>query len=426
MNARIQAALEALGNQFWLRPAVMVVLCVALAQGAVWIETAHVFGGSTPAAGPWGYSGGAEGARALLSAVASSAIGVAGTIFSITIAALSLASGQMGPRLLRNFIRDSRNQFALGIFVGTFAYALIVLRTVRTQQEGAFIPHAAVTIAIILALVCTATLVWFVHHVATSINVEKVVDAVHNDLVAAIQSGTLAEPGITPVDFIPGREVSITQSNYLQAIDLEGLADWASRAGVRVRLRFKPGEYVPVGCPVADIHPFLDGASIALDEALTFGRSQAALQDLEYCIRQLSEIAVRALSPGINDPLTATSVLERFGDALCRISTRFLPSGAVARDGQIVLLYVATAYGGLCDVMFDLIRQNATTSSFVLIRMLDVLIKVAQVERMPDRLIEIVRHAELVRAACRSAATETSVKAEMDCRWLALEKATQN
>ena len=118
------------------------------------------------------YDGGATGARTLLGAVASSTIAVAGTVFSITIAALSLAAGQMGPRLLRNFVRDRGNQITLGIFLGTFAYALMVLRSVRTATEGAFVPHLALTIAIALALLCVGTLVFFVGHMAQRINVD--------------------------------------------------------------------------------------------------------------------------------------------------------------------------------------------------------------------------------------------------------------
>jgi uncharacterized membrane protein len=149
MRARLQAWLEAVGDLFWLRPSLIVLGSLILAQTAVWLETAHIAGydASSPEAN-WGYSGGAEGARALLSAVASSTIGVAGTTFSITIAALTLASSQMGPRLLRNFVRDPRNQIVLGIFLGTFAYALMVLRTVRTVQESPFVPHLAISGAI--------------------------------------------------------------------------------------------------------------------------------------------------------------------------------------------------------------------------------------------------------------------------------------
>ena len=146
----------------------------------------------------------------MLGAVASSSIGVASTIFSITIAALSLApSGQMGPRLLRNVVCYSRNQFALGIFVGTFAYALIVLRTIRTEQEGAFIPHAAVTGAILLALICVATLIWSVHRIATSINVERIVDTVHNDLIKAIESGTPENADFARVSMEPGAPIVV-------------------------------------------------------------------------------------------------------------------------------------------------------------------------------------------------------------------------
>ncbi|MGA0594594.1 DUF2254 domain-containing protein [Enterovirga sp. CN4-39] len=398
MNARVRAWLERLGDQFWLRPALVVITCMLMARGAIWLETTQPFAGSGGPAS-WGYSGGAEGARALLGAVASSAIGVAGTVFSITVAALSLASGQMGPRLLRNFVRDSRNQLALGIFVGTFAYALLILRTVRTEQEGAFIPHAGVTGAIILAVICVATLVWFVHHVATSINVEKVVEAVHRDLIDAVEQATLDRPDLTRVAFERGMTVNVSGSGYLQAIDHGVIGDWAASENRRVRLRVRPGDYVPKGLPVAEVDPPHDQAKPLLDRTLTFGSQPTALQDLEYTVRQLSEVAVRALSPGINDPFTAGSVLERFGDALCRLSSRFLPTGVTPREGRIVVLYPVTEYEGLLNAMFHAIRQNGARSPFVLIRMLDVLTKVAEVERATDRLQEISRHADLVFAA---------------------------
>jgi uncharacterized membrane protein len=399
MRARLQAWLEAIGDQFWLRPAAIVLFCIAMAQSAVWIDTAGVFDASSSSARPWGYSGGAEGARVLLGAVASSSIGVASTIFSITIAALTLASGQMGPRLLRNFVRDGRNQLALGIFVGTFAYALVVLRTVRTEQEGMFIPHAAVTGAIVLALICVATLVWFVHHIATSINVEKVVDAVHADLISAVEAGTSENADLACASFQPGQPIAVPGSNYLQAVDLSGLADWAAKTQTKILLRVRPGDYIPQGLPVAEVLPARDDAQEALARALTFGRQPAALQDLEYSVRQLTEIAVRALSPGINDPFTAGSVLERFGDALCRIAKRSLSTGALARYGKIVLQHPVTDYEGLCDAMFLLIRQNASNSAYILIRLMDVLTKVAEVERMTDRLEHLSRHADRVVAA---------------------------
>jgi uncharacterized membrane protein len=419
MSARVKAWLEILGDLFWLRPALVVLACILLAQFGVWLETAHIAGydPSSPDAN-WGYSGGAEGARALLSAIASSNIGVAGTTFSITIAALTLASGQMGPRLLRNFIRDARNQTVLGIFLGTFAYALMVLRTVRTVEENPFVPHIAITGALILALIAVGTLVWFVHHIATSINIETVVDAVQQDLCKAITAHTRDEPGpARPDDFPTGRALAATGGGYVQALDEEALADWAHEHRIRITLRVRPGDYVPSGFPLAFPSEQTEGAEAAILDAVTVGRRPAALQDLEYPIRQLVEIAVRGLSPGINDPFTAGSVIDHLGDALCRIAPRHLPTGVVLREGRAVLVHPVTDYDGLCDSMFHMIRQNAASSVHVLGRMLDVLARVAEVERQTDRAAELARHADLVIAAARRDVTDPSDLADLEERY---------
>ncbi|GJD32604.1 hypothetical protein PMNALOAF_3881 [Methylobacterium adhaesivum] len=418
MRARLRAWIESLGDQFWLRPALIVLGCIGLAQLGIWLETAHVAGydASSPDQN-WGYSGGAEGARALLSAVASSTIGVAGTTFSITIAALTLASGQMGPRLLRNFTRDARNQIVLGIFLGTFAYALMVLRTVRTVQESPFVPHLAITGAIALALLSLATLVWFVHHIATSINVETVVDAVHRDLCSAVEARTLDSAGMTPPARLPkAGGITVTGSGYLQAVDEDTLAEWAHGHGATVALRVRPGDYVPSGFPVAFLSAGIEDAEAAITRALTFGRRPAALQDLEYSIRQLVEIAVRALSPGINDPFTAGSVVDHLGDALCRVASRHLPTGAVVREGRVALVLPVTDYDGLCDAMFHSIRQNAAGSVHVLARMLDVLTRVAEVERLTNRSAELARHADLVIAAARRDVADPHDLADLEAR----------
>ncbi|MCJ2086104.1 DUF2254 domain-containing protein [Methylobacterium sp. E-005] len=418
MSTRVKAWLEILGDLFWLRPALVVLGCILLAQFGVWLETAHIAGydASSPDTN-WGYSGGAEGARALLSAIASSNIGVAGTTFSITIAALTLASGQIGPRLLRNFIRDGRNQTVLGIFLGTFAYALMVLRTVRTVEEDPFVPHLAITGALILALIAVGTLVWFVHHIATSINIETVVDAVQQDLCKSIAAHTRDEPGAAdPAGAPTGRAVAATGGGYVQAMDADTLADWARENRVRITLRVRPGDYVPSGFPIAFLSAQVAGAEAAILDAVTLGRRPAALQDPEFSIRQLVEIAVRVLSPGINDPFTAGSVVDHLGDALCRIAPRHLPTGVVLRAGHPVLVHPVTDYDGLCDAMFHMIRQNAAGSVHVLGRMLDVLARVAEVEKRPDRAAELARHADLVIAAARRDVADPSDLGELEDR----------
>ena len=169
--------------------------------------------------------------------------------------------------------------------------------------------------------------------------------------------------------------------------------------------------------PVAFLSADIDDAEATLSRALTFGRRPAALQDLEYSIRQLVEVAVRALSPGINDPFTAGSVVDHLGDALCRMASRHLPTGTVVRDRRVVLVHPVTDYDGLCDAMFHMIRQNAAGSIHVLGRMLDVLARVAEVERLTDRSAELSRHADLVVAAGRRDVADPSDLADLEDRY---------
>jgi uncharacterized membrane protein len=372
----------------------------------------------------WIYAGGEAGARALLGAVASSTIGVAGTTFSITVAALSLASGQMGPRLLRNFVRDGGNQLALGIFVGTFAYALMVLRTVRSVEEVAFVPHLGVTGALLLALLCVGTLVWFVHHVATGINVETVIDVVHGELAAAICRLDRDEPA--PAGVVPprGEPVTLAGQGYLRALDEAGLAGWAAEQGATVVLLVRPGDYLFPGETVAACVGARerDGARDRIRAAFSLGPRQAAVQDLEFGVRQLVEIALRALSPGINDPFTAIAVLDRLGAALCEIAPRALPRSTLERDGRVVLHRQVTDYAGLCDAMFHMIRQNASGAPAVLIRLVETIARVMTVERRAERRAELLRHMELALSAGRLGLRDPADVAALEARRVAMRR----
>ncbi len=423
MKARLRGSLEALGDAFWLRPTLVVAGCVLLGEAAVWAERAGTGAAWLPEG--WLYAGGEAGARALLGAVATAIMGVAGTTFSITVAALSLASGQMGPRLLRNFVRDAGNQLVLGAFLGTFAYALVVLRTVRSVEEGAFVPHLGVTGAMVLALLCVGTLVWFVHHIATGINVETVIELVHEDLSAAISRLTLDRPDPAPTadalhDGDGGVPVVSRGGGHLRALDDGALADWAAERGAVLVLLVRPGDYVFPGSPVAELSPAAraEGAEEAVAGAFSLGARQAATQDLEFAVRQLVEVAVRALSPGINDPFTAMAVLDRLGAALCEVAPRHLPGGAVVRDGRVVLRRRRTTdYDGLCDAMFHMIRQYAAAGSpAVLIRLLETLSRAAAVEARPERRAALRRHADLALAAGRAGTRDSDAVLDLEAR----------
>ena len=370
MKARLRQWLGLLSETFWLVPAAMVLAGILAAIGLVTLDRS----GAVPPAlleSPWLYNGGGTGARTLLGAVASSTIGVAGTVFSITIAALSLAAGQMGPRLLRNFTRDRGNQVTLGAFLGTFSYALMVLRTVRTHSEGEFVPHVSLSVGILMAFGCVGTLVYFVGHMAGRINVDTVIELVSRDVSAAIRrltTGDRQPPRPSDALWRQATPVTSPRRGYIQQFDADGLADWAAARGTAIRLLVRPGDYVFPGAPIALVIPPVEGVGGAVDAAMAVGPDRVSSVDLEFAVRQLVEVAVRALSPGINDPHTAMSVLERLGAALCELAPRHLPTGVSERAGRACLVLPSVDYDGLVDAMFHMIRQNAAGSAAVLIR----------------------------------------------------------
>jgi len=412
--ARIRQGWADLLASFWLRPSILVVGAILLGHVLVGLEG----DGSMPdwTAG-WIYAGSATGARDVLGVVAGSTIGVAGTVFSITVAALTLASNQMGPRLLRNFTRDAGNQYALGTFLATFAYTLVVLRSVRGAEEGAaFVPQIAVTVGLALAFVCVGILVWFLHHVAASINVVQVVALVADDLSAVVQSlprrgeREEAAPAAAEPDWDAAAPLRAPGSGYLRVLDDDAAADWAAEHEVVLQLRVRPGDFVFPGSSIGRCLP-ADKAGEAgemLRGAMAFGRARSAEQDLEYVVRQLVEVALRALSPSINDPFTAIAVLDHLGAALCRMAEQALPDGVTRRDGRIRLERAATDYGGLLDAMFHMFRQAAAGQPSVMIRLLEVLAEVEAVEPDPGRRKALRRHARMAAEAAEAGTRDPS------------------
>ena len=398
MNARLRQLLAFIADEFWILPGLMVLMGIFGAIGTVHLDRS----GALPRVlleGEWLYTGAAAGARTLLGAVASSTIGVAGTVFSITIAALSLAAGQMGPRLLRNFTRDRGNQFTLGVFLGTFSYALMVLRSVRARDEGEFVPHLSLTLSIVLAFICVGTLVYFVGHMAGRINVDTVIELVSADVRASmVRLSTTDEQTPAPPDSFWQGATPVAASNhgYLQKLDVEGLAAWAEEHACAILLRVRPGDYVFPNSVIGYVQPAVAGAAEAVGDAVALGPQRVSSEDLEYSVRQLVEVAVRALSPGINDPHTAMSALDRLGSALCSLVTVRLKNGVHPRKGKQALVVPSFDYVGLTDAMFHMIRQNARTSTAVPIRMLEVLTAVAACERDAARIESLRRHANLV------------------------------
>lgn len=419
MKGKLTALWNGVRDSFWFVPAVMVLAALVLAEQAVNVD--ERVGLAALRGLPWVYGGSADGARSILAAISGSVIGVAGTTFSITIAALSLASSQMGPRLLEHFTRDRGNQFTLGTFIATFAYGLLVLRTVRGGDESPFVPHLAVTLALGLALLSLAVLIYFIAHIAGGINVGRVVRLVSDDLVGTIETqfperGHSPAPAATagPTDLVHAQEVRASGGGYLQALDVPGLLRLAGRHGAVIWLTVRPGQFVFPGMVVAHTAP---AALRQVRAALVTGPRRTSSQDVEFAAQQLVEIAVRALSPGINDPFTAIAVLDHLGAALCRVSGREMPRREHALEGQVRLVIPVTDYGGLTDVMFHQIRQNGSGHPAVMLRLLEVLTTVAGQERDPGRQVHLARHAALTLRAALRETPEEADRRELEGRY---------
>lgn len=291
----------------------------------------------------WLYTFGPEGAHAILSTIASSMITVAGLTFSITMLTLQLASSQFGPRLLRNFMRDRGNQLVLGTFIATFIYCLLVLRTVRGTEESHFVPHIAVAFGVLLAIASIAVLIYFIHHVATSIRIETLLAQLAAEARAAIDrlypermgldslpSGNIEPESLIPADFERRvRAIHNDQSGYVQRVDVEALMRLATEYGLIVRIEARPGRFLKQGDTMLAAYPRenLSNEAIGqLRDALVIGQERTPEQDLEFSIRRIVEIAQRALSPGINDPTTALYCIDRLGETLGRLAERDIPS----------------------------------------------------------------------------------------------------
>ncbi len=410
---RLRAAWEYLRGTYWALPSAMAVAAVGLSVAMIQLDeaaTANLLDRLS-----WVYTGGPEGARAVLSTVAGSMITVAGVTFSITIVALTLASQQFGPRLLRNFLRDVGNQVVIGTFISTFIYCLLVLRTVRGSDDEEFVPHLAVTVGVALAILSLGVLIFFIHHVATSIQATRVIANVADDLVRAIDrlfpaslgdASTTAEPFGTAPDELNGvkggsREVQAPATGYVQAIDIQALDAIARQRNVTVWVRVRPGAFVRRGEALLAVGPAAhshgDQDDTQLQEGFIIGRDRTGTQDVTFFIDQLVELAVRALSPGINDPGTARLCIDRLEQALCELARRQIPSPARHdEDGRVRVFACPLTFANILESALDEIVRYGRSSVSVTCRLLQAVGNVGGcVHRDCDRQA-LLRHATAI------------------------------
>lgn len=341
-------------DSFWVLPLVCAGVAAALALGLSTVDESL----DTSVRWPLLFAGGPEGARSLLAAIITSMISFTGLVFSITIVVLQLTSSQFSPRVLRTFLRDRFNQLTLGIFVATFVYALVVLRAVRgTSQVDPFVPQLAVTVAFGFVLASVAVFLAYINHIAQSIRAATIISRIAAETRELLERRH-PKDGAEVVAGVPRggevRRVAAAEPGVIQRVDVEALGRVAAQHNVTVQLLRAVGEFVPAGAPLLDVYGSGQPEARQLLRAVLLGRERSMDEDVGFGLRQLVDIAERALSPGVNDPTTAVQVLDQLHDLLRRMATRRLvPRQGTGEDGRVLVDVPQPAFGQYLGLAVD-------------------------------------------------------------------------
>lgn len=382
-----------LRSSFWFLPACIVLASIALAMALLALDQQL---GSRPSdRWPALFAVGADGARELMATIAGSMITVAGVVFSITIVALAQAATQYTSRVLRNFMRDRGNQIVLGVFLGVFAYCLCVMRTINSTDSDTLVPLVAATVGLLLALVAVAFLVYFIHHVAASIQSGEVTRGIAADTLHTIDNvfPDLLHDDDAPADRDTDRDlhwypVPAMQMGYIQKVDHDALVDFARKRNVVVRMERSLGDFanpdLPIACIGANHAPDAE-VMRCLSQLFAIDTFRTIEQDVAFGIRQLVDVALKALSPAINDTTTAITSLDYLSLILRRLAGRRIQPRPI-RDGDTLrLLPAGPGFERLLALTFDQILENAHGNTTVLLRILRAIEEAKGGTRSPQR-----------------------------------------
>ncbi|SER60014.1 Uncharacterized membrane protein [Pedococcus cremeus] len=370
----LPALFRRIRETFWWRPAALVAAAVVLAE--VFVITDRLLDTTSWSQGS-AWQLGVEGSRGLLTAIGSSMLGVAATAFSITVAVIATASSSYGPRLVRNFMTDRSNQLVLGSFVATFVYSLLVLRSVRSADQDlgtdAFVPFLSVHTAILLALVDVGALVYFIHHIAESIQISTLAVRLREELTSVAQREYADPPrqarrdvdGAVAEARYQGHAVRATQAGFVVSVDRDRLVDVTARAGGLAVMDVGVGDHVIPGEPLMH-STAADEHDEALGECVGVGDARTPVQDARFAVQQLVEMAVRALSPGTNDPYTARNAIQELGAGLSvMVAAGSPPAGWADDDGRLRLVLDVPSPLDLADEALTDLRVHGSSEPYV-------------------------------------------------------------
>ncbi|MBD3730670.1 MAG: DUF2254 domain-containing protein [Sphingomonadales bacterium] len=386
MKARLRYFWSRLDANYWFYPALFVVLGVGLAVLATWADRAHLADGWLSGLSPLETT--PQSAQTMLSIIAGGMIGVAATVFSITIAAVAYASGTYGPRLMTNFLEDKGNQLSLATLIGTFVYAITVLSGVHGAGDnaanisgetlGGFVPQLALLGAYLLTALSVTVIVYLLNHIPSSIRINEVLRDIGERLlheIARLYPECDSERAPDPAP--RGEALRASDTGYVQLLDFEQLAECAKDRGVPVALRVRTGDFVHPGMVIAEAIGGAGDDVTALEDCLgtafALGAERTAEQDPQFLLDELVEIGLRALSPGINDPFTAITAMHWLGAATAELGRRDLELEDGLCDGRRWVWPLADDFAHFLARGFGAMRSAAATSPIAAQVMLDCL-----------------------------------------------------
>ncbi|MEO8418455.1 MAG: DUF2254 domain-containing protein [Methylophilaceae bacterium] len=427
MNS-LKQAWSNLRASFWFVPSLIIVVSILLA--VVLIEMDVTASNPWMARWPRLFGAGAEGARAMLSTIAGSMMTVVGVTFSMTLMTLVLASSQYTSRILRNFMRDRVTQVVLGIFAGIFIYCLIVLRTIRGSDAGGFIPSLAVTFAVVLAIASISVLIFFIHHIASSIQASSIIASVANETMLAVDRLFPDKFGEGPVSNeedqspLPLQErkwqkVPAKENGYIQSVNSAELLRLAREHKTIVRMERSIGEFVVHDTTLLSLalsDPPEKEIIADLQAAYSINRYRTVEQDVGFGIRQIVDIALRALSPGINDTTTAVMCVDYLTAILARLASRPIPSSYRYAEGELRVITLGPTFASLVAESFDQIRVSAECNIAIMLRMLNALQTIASLAHCPERRMTLSEQVQWIAESADRTIASLYDRARFECR----------
>lgn len=376
-----------LEQSYWFIPSVMAASAILLAFLSLHFEgdfNTRNLGGIT-----WIYTRDAQGARELLSTVGGSLITVTGVLFSITLVALTNASTQFGTRIMRTFARDTGNKVVLGAFVGTFLYSLLIMRTITGGDHG-FVPHLSILISIALAMICFGLLIYFIHHVIEILQSETVVSALSSEIKDTInriypksigksQNSNEARFKLPNDLESNSRYLRAEHSGYIDSIDSEKILGIARKNNLLLVVVRRPGDFVVSGMPILQIYPALrsDDLDHKIRSAFQISKRRSYVQDIGYGFEQLQLVAIRALSPAVNNQVLGMSCANALIECLASLGEREIPSEYRRdEDGKLRVIAEPVSYKSSVSLALDLVAEAAVESPVVTVHIMNTVMRV--------------------------------------------------